>query len=297
MKNIKFLRIFIILVLGTITFNSCDQLLDPFETDFGKGPVLATFANPVTEVNIIKDAANTPVPFEFDLTYAGGRNVPLDKDVTITIATSSESEAEEGVEFSLPTKTFTIPAGSNTVTGSLTILTGGLVPFDFKDIILEIVDSSESIAELNTINITLKALDANTLAGDYTAVVNEYWNSGRFLGDYDGYHINIAAIAPGLYLQSSFGPFPDGGSFYFTVDETTGFITTTGKEADGVTTTLLNGSPMMTCAGGQFEMVTCDNTTNKRTLSPDGHHIVEVTVGYFRGAGATREFLMKLVRD
>jgi hypothetical protein len=296
MKNIKLLRIFSILILGAITLNSCDQLIDPTELDFGKGPVLATFAEPVTEVNIIKDAANTPIPYEFELTYSGGKNVALDKDVTITIATSSESEALEGVEFELPTKTFTIPAGSTTSTGSLTILTGGLVPFDFKDIILEIVDSSESIAELNTINITLKALDANTLAGDYTAEVNEYWNSGRFLGDFDGAHFTIAAISPGLYLQYGFGPFPDGGDFYFRVDESTGVITTTGKDLDGEVT-LLNSSPMMTCAGGQFEMVTCDETTNKATLSPDGHHIVETTVGYYRGAGATREFKMKLIRD
>lgn len=295
MKKNKFLKILTLSVL-MVCLNSCDQLLDPTETDFGKGPVLTTFSNPVTEVNIIKDVANTPVPFEFDITYAGGKNVPLDKDVTITIATSSESEAIEGVEFELPVKTFTIPAGSTSVTGSLTILTGGLVPFDFKDIVLEIVESSESIAELNTINITLKALDANTLAGEYTAEVNEYWNSGRFIGDFDGSHFTIAAIAPGLYLQFGFGPFPDGGDFYFTVDEATGFITTTGKDLDGETT-LLNGSPMMTCAGGLFEMVTCDNTTNKRTLSPDGHHIVEVTVGYDRGPGATREFKMKLIRD
>ena len=130
-------------ILIAIAFSSCDAILDQDKTDFGKGPVLTTFTETETEVNIIKDVANTPKMYEFDISYSGGRNVPLDKDVTVTIATSATSEAKEGKEFELPVKTFTIPAGKNSSTASLKILTGGLVPFDFKDIVLEIVSSSE----------------------------------------------------------------------------------------------------------------------------------------------------------
>lgn len=295
MKNLKILRFLLILTIIGVNITSCDELLDPTETDFGKGPVLATFQNTTDEINIIKDAANTPIDYEIPITFKGGKNVPLDRDILVTIATSPDSEATEGVEFELPTKTFTIPAGETTANAQIRILVGGLVPFDFKDIILEIVDSSESIAEINTINLTLKALDANTLAGTYESVVNEYWNSGRFIGDFSGRTYVIAAISPGLYKKFGFGPFPDGGDFYFTVDDATGYITILTKDPEGNNTTL-NGTAIMTCASGQFEMVTCDETTNNSVLSPDGHHVVQLTFGYFRGAGATREFYEKLVR-
>lgn len=298
MKNIKILRILTILALGFLMGNlsSCDTLIDDTDIDFGEGPVLATFAPASDDLNIIKDAANTPIDYEFEVTYAGGRNVALDTDVTVTIAASPDSEVSEGTGFEIITKSLTIPAGSTTATGSIKIFTESLVPFEFKDLVLEITDSSESIAELNTFTLALKALDANTLAGTYTAEVNEYWNSGSFIGDFAGREFVIAAISPGLYLQFGFGPFPNGGDFYFTVDETTGVITTLPNDLEGEGV-LLNGSPIMTCAGGQFEMVPCDDTTNKRTLSPDGHHIIELTTGYFRGAGSTREFLEKLVRN
>ncbi|WP_240571859.1 hypothetical protein [Aestuariibaculum lutulentum] len=296
-KYIKHIRTFLVLALisNMVVLNSCNEILDDYETDFGKGPVLATFVNTTDELNIIKDAENTPVDYEIPITFYGGRNVPLDKDLVLTLATSTESELQEGVEFELPTKTFTIPAGETTVNASVRVLTEPLVPFDFKDIVLEIVESTESIAENNKIVLTVKALDANTLAGTYEAEVGEYWNSGTYRSSYAGSTYVIAAIAPGLYRHEGIAFWPDDNDFYFTVDEATGVITVLPQDPEGEDT-LLNGSPIMTCAGGQFEMVTCDETTNKRTLSPDGHHIVELTVGYFRGAGATREFLQKLVR-
>jgi len=298
MKNIKVLGIFLILILGTLTLNSCDELIDPTETDFGKGPVLATFTQTTAELNIIKDVANTPATYEFEITYFGGKNVALDKAVTVNIAASPLSQIPEGTGFTLSSSTYTIPAGSTTVTGTITIATAPLVPFDFKKLILEITDSSESVSEKNTFSLTLKALGANTLAGDYTVVDGQYWNSGRFLGDYDGNHVTISALAPGLYSHPGIGPFDGGGTFYFTVDDTTGKITVLTKSPAGVPT-LLNGSPIMTCEGNNpFEMITCDPAlTNKSTLKTDGHHEVITSVGYFRGTGATREFFEKLVRD
>lgn len=296
-KNIKFIRTLFVLVLigNVITLHSCDSILDDYETDFGKGPVLATFLNTTDELNIIKDPEISSIDYEIPITYFGGRNVTLDRDVQVTIATSPDSEAKEGVEFELISNTFTIPAGETTANASIRVLTANLVPFDFKDIILEITDSSESVSDVNTIALTLKALDENTLAGTYEVVVGEYWNSGNFSGDYSGATFVVSAISPGLYRHEGIAFWPDDNDFYFTVDETTGAITVLNNDLEGEPT-LLNGSPIMTCSGGQFESVTCDETTNKSTLSPDGHHTIELTTGYFRGVGATREFLEEMVR-
>lgn len=297
MKNqINKLKIFaLIIIIGSFAFSSCDAIIDDFETDFGKGPILTQFVNTTDEINIIKDAANTPIDYEIPITFFGGRNVPLDRDVTVTIATSSDSEAKEGVEFELLSNTFTIPAGETTANASIRIFTGPLVPFEFKNIILEITDSSESVSETNTYTLALKALDQNTLAGTYEVIDGQYWNSGSYISNYSGRTFVIAAISPGLYRHEGLAFWPDGNDFYFTVDENTGVITVLDKDLEGEPT-LLNGSPIMTCAKGQFEMIPCNDDTNKSTLMPDGHHIVEITTGYYRGAGATREFYEKMVR-
>lgn len=296
MKKINnYLRIFIVLIVASFGFTSCDALIDDFQTDFGKGPVLATFENTVAELNIIKDAANTPIDYEIPITYFGGKNVALENDVTVTIATSSTSTAQEGVEFSLPVTTFTIPAGETTAFASIRILTGGLVAFDFLDLVLEITDSSESVSDVNTFTLTLKALDQNTLAGTYETVEGEYWNSGTYRGDFEGNTYVISAISPGLYKHAGIAFWVAGNNFYFTVDENTGVITILDEDLDGEPT-LLNGSPIMTCAKSTFEMVPCDDTVNLRTLMPDGHHEVRLTTGYDRGTGSTREFYMRYIR-
>jgi hypothetical protein len=289
------LKIFTVLFVSAFAFTSCDALLDQSETDFGAGPVLAQFTSPSSELNIIKTAANAPIDYEFDITYFGGKNVALDKDVTVTIAASSKSVAKQGVEFELPTTTFTIPAGETTATASMKILTAGLVPFDFKDIVLEITDSSESVSDVNTFTLTLKALAADTLAGDYTATDGQYWNSGNFIANYAGNHYTIQAISPGLYKYLGIAYWVNAdNSFYFKVDENTGAISILDKDLDGEPITL-NGSPIMTGTNNiAFEMVPF---VAQSTLKPDGKHEVKLTFGYFRGAGATREFTEVLIRD
>jgi len=284
------------IVLAVFLAVSITSCFDSEEVDFGKGPVLAQFQNTTDELNIIKDAANTPIDYQIPITFFGGRNVPLDRDMTITIATSAESEATEGVEFELISDTFTIPAGETTVNAEIKILTANLVPFDFKDIVLEIIESSESVSDNNKISLTLKALDANTLAGTYEAVVGEYWNSGTQRSGYEGRTFSIAAISPGLYKHVGIAFWTTGNDFFFTVDDATGLITVLDKDLEGEPT-LLNGSPIMTCDNNYaFEMVVCDDTTSVSILQPDGHHIVKLTTGYHRGAGSTREFYEELVR-
>lgn len=148
------------------------------------------------------------------------------------------------VEFELTSTTFTIPAGETTTNASIRILTGGLVPFDFKDIVLEITSSSEAVSDVNTFSLTLKALGANTLAGTYDVEIGQYWNSGTRRSDFS-IPVTISAISPGLYKHGGIGHWPDGNDFYFTVDEDSGVITVLDKDLEGEPT-LLNSSPIMT---------------------------------------------------
>lgn len=290
MKKINKIKI-LVLFITSIALTSC---LDDSVTDFGQGPILAQFTNTVADINIIKDAANTPIDYKIPITYFGGKNVVLDRDVTVTIATSASSVAKEGVEFELISNSFTIPAGESTAEASIRILTAGLVPFEFKDIVLEITDSSEAVSDVNTFTLTLKALGANTLAGDYVATDGQYWNSGTFRGNYAGNHYTIQAISPGLYKYIGIAYWVGGNDLYFTVNEENGDITILDKDLEGEPT-LLNGSPIMNGTNSfAFEMVPF---VANRVLKDDGKHIVKLTFGYHRGAGATREFTETLERQ
>jgi hypothetical protein len=282
---------YLVLCFISLTLASC---LDNEVTDFGNGPILAQFENTTGEINIIKDPAITTIDYEIPITYIGGDNSILDRDVTVSIGVSPNTVAKEGVEFELITDTFTIPAGSKIAKASIKILTAGLVPFDFKDIILEITDSSEAVSNVNTFTLTIKALAENTLAGDYTATDGQYWNSGTFRGNYAGNHYTIQAISPGLYRYIGIAYWVGGNDLYFTVDEATGDITILDKDLEGEPT-LLNGSPIMTGSNNlNFEMVPF---VANSTLKDDGKHEVKLTFGYHRGAGATREFTETLIRD
>jgi len=287
----KYLTKSISLIIVVITLISCDSILDQDKTDFGKGPVLAKFTTPVTEVNIIKDVANTPKTYEFEISYAGGKNVPLDKDVTVTIATDPTSEAKEGKEFSLPVKSFTIPAGQNSAKGSLTILTGGLVPFDFKDIVLEITDSSESIAELNTITITVKALGADSLAGDYEILTGSYWRIGVLsnFATSGGGKRTIEALSETLYKHKSYVGGFEGNDWYFTVDANNK-VTVLTKDPFTGEPTLLNNVAAMSCVTnpGSFKYAPCGSSSNVVERTNDRKDVIKLTIGY--NTTASREF-------
>ena len=284
-----------LLTLLTLSLSSC--LLDDEVTDFGNGPVLTRFTDAETEVNIIKDAANTPVKYEFEISYAGGKNVALDKDVTLTIATSPTSEAKEGVEFELPVKTFTIPAGHESATASIKILTGGLVPFDFKDIVLEIVNSSESIAEKNTITITVKALGAKSLAGRYEVIESSYYRIGVSTPGSAapiGATRVIEALSETLYKHTEYVGNFAGQPWYFTVDANDKLTVLTKDPFTGEPT-MLNANPAISCETnpGSLTNSKC-GSSNVVIRTNDRHDIIKLTVGY--NPAASREFYEALRR-
>ncbi|MDO7170751.1 DUF1735 domain-containing protein [Mariniflexile sp. AS56] len=170
MKNIKFLRVFLILTLGIVTLNSCDELLDPTETDFGKGPILAQFEKPSVTANFIKDGSVTS--YNVPLTIIGGRNQSISTPVEITISADASSTANSGTEYTLETTTFTIPAGELSVNAVINVNTANLDPFDAKTLVLKIDSSSQGVSETNTTSVILQAvcsLDLSNFVGNYTS--------------------------------------------------------------------------------------------------------------------------------
>ena len=158
--------------------------------------------------------------------------------------------------------------------------------------------ANTSAGDLNYNAKTTKVAVGTRYAGVYTVVESAYWNSGGLQGgDWNGTDVIIESVDATVYRHVGLAYWADN-EYYFTVDNTTGVITVLDVDLAG-DGTLLNGSPIMTCggAGGPFESISCDATTSLAT--PDdvnGEDQLELTVGYFRGTGATREFYEKLIK-
>ena len=128
-------------------------------------------------------------------------------------------------------------------------------------------------------------------AGIYTVTESAYWNSGGYIGDWNYTTRLIESVGGNIYRHVGLA-YWDDNEFYFTVDSDTNVITVLDVDLQGGDL-LLNGSPIMTCegAGGAFESIPCNDSTSKATLDEvNGEDVLEFTVGYFRGVGATREF-------
>ena len=158
--------------------------------------------------------------------------------------------------------------------------------------------SNTSTGSLNFNGSVTKIAVGTRYAGVYSTEEAAYWNSGSFLGSWAPKDRIIESVDATVYKHVGHA-YWDDQEYFFTVDNETGYITILPEYPEG-TGTLINGSPIMTCegAGGDFEMITCDATTSKAT--PDdvnGEDMLELTVGYFRGVGATREFYEKLIKQ
>ncbi len=128
-------------------------------------------------------------------------------------------------------------------------------------------------------------------AGIYSVTESAYWNSGGYIGDWNYTTRLIESVGGNIYRHVGLA-YWDANEFYFTVDSDTNVITVLDVDLQGGDL-LLNGSPIMTCegAGGAFESIPCNDSTSKATLDEvNGEDVLEFTVGYFRGVGATREF-------
>lgn len=183
-----------------------------------------------------------------------------------------------------------------TINGSpLPASDGGLNIGDFW--ILE-YESTTSEGTTHNNSAATKVAVGTRYAGIYTVVESEYWNSGNFIGNWTGGDRIIESVDATTYRHVGLA-YWDDNEFFFSVDNDTNVITAFDKDLeDG--DLLLNGSPVMTCTGGTgaFESVTCDGSTS-RAIPDDvnGEDVLEFTIGYFRGVGATREFFERLVKQ
>ena len=173
---------------------------------------------------------------------------------------------------------------------------GGLNIGDFWSVEYESVTSA---GDTNNNAAKTKVAVGTRYAGIYSVVDSAYWNSGSLLGNWNGGDRVIESVNATVYRHAGLA-YWDDNEFFFEVDNSTNYITVYDVDLAG-DDLLLNGSPAMTCEvldGYNFESLTCDSGTS-RAIPNDvtGEDVLEFTVGYFRGVGATREFFEQLVKQ
>lgn len=167
MKNIIHKLKFVTVAALTLSLGACDAILDDEVTDYGATPVLVKFVNSAETANFIQGDDNPVYTYEVPVTLVGGRNQPINEDVTVTVAVDPSSTAVEGQEFNLLTETVTISAGDMTAPVQIEVLSSNLDPFDPKTVVLDITSSSLTVAEDSTTAITLQAACEFDLSGFY----------------------------------------------------------------------------------------------------------------------------------
>ncbi|MDO6491963.1 MULTISPECIES: hypothetical protein [unclassified Cellulophaga] len=239
MKKNIFKFNFITAILSLFLIVSCDSILDQDETDFGKGPIVVQFSAKTATGNFLQDENNVVYDYSIPIEYQGKDGLPLEEDVTITIAVAATSEATEGVEFSLSETNFTIPAGEKIATASIQVISENLDSADPKTLVLEIVSSSQTVSDKNETAIVLQAICPSELEGAYTysdgngrSVTVDVTGAGTysvsadnaFTGEYPLYISDVCGdiTITGGYLQDNFGIAVSGSG---SVDEATGVIT------------------------------------------------------------------------
>ena len=141
-----------------------------------------------------------------------------------------------------------------------------------------------------------KATISTRYAGTYSVLESAYWNSGGLQGgDWNGSDVVIESIDASIYKHNGLAYWSDN-TYYFTVDNATGAIQVLGTDLDGADV-LLNNSPIMFSPGGAnaFESLIPINQATPDDVN--GEDVLEFTVGYFRGVGATREFYEKMKKQ
>ncbi len=203
MKKIKYILIFI---LSVGIFNSC-LVDDTAEIDSNDaGPNLASFENTSMSFGAVADGSL--YEYFIPIKVNGPTYMDITSDISVTVGVDvANSTAEEGVHFSIPTKTVTLEADQNHLFKlPINIITEDITAPLSKKLVLEIVDASGDPSIVNNgkkLNITINYGCPSDLAGTY-------------LDDNFNDVVTVEEIGVGLYRCSAVTYFVNDYPFDFT---------------------------------------------------------------------------------
>jgi len=211
MKNI-ILKLTLLLA-GFIFITGC---LDQERVDFGKGPKVVQFQKASETKSFVQKGTGELTDYNVVIQSFGGDNMPTTEAITVTVAVAASSEAKDGVEVTIPTKTITIPAGSTSANLLVKVNADKLTVGTPKKLVLEIVSASQTVSNgKEKMTATLQAICESKLAGEYV-----YTNGTKLPA-------TITSTGVGTYKVSRDNAYQS--AYYFNFSDNCGKLTVTGS--------------------------------------------------------------------
>jgi len=135
-----------------------------------------------------------------------------------------------------------------------------------------------------------KATVSTRFAGTYRVVQGDYWRLGVYYANYFPDEVIIESVDASIYKHNGISLWPDGNTFYFTVDADTGAITIMETDPEG-NAVFLNDEPIITCGTyGGWMAAPCEGSDIAVKNDETGEDTLTLTVGYNTGGSGPREF-------
>ena len=296
MKTIKTLSILFISLITLISCNDDDLNVDNPDGNFAEGGLLdvkSTSINYVVgnpgpysaSIRVFQGAIKT-TSIRVSKTFYSGNYVSNTIDTFKTISVTGDQNSFVDYNFTFPEM---IEGLTNSDGSPLSSSDGDYQIGDFWK--FEYYATTSEGERLNYAG--TKATISTRFAGTYSVLESAYWNSGGLQGgDWNGSEVVIESIDASIYKHNGLAYWSDN-TYYFTVDNATGAIQVLPVDLTD-TAVLLNGSPIMISPGGDFTFESLVPLNQATPNDETGEDILEFTVGYHRGAGATREFFEKM---
>jgi len=147
MKRLNILLICVL--LSSAFFTSCSEGIGDdviVGSDYTDSPVLVGWANPSVTESYFSDIGILENLYPISI-VGGGDGSPTTSDITVTLSVdTANSTAVEGNEFTFPSSTVTIPAGSNIALVPINVNTGAFSPTLPTQVIITATASSEGVS-------------------------------------------------------------------------------------------------------------------------------------------------------
>jgi len=295
MKTIKTLSILFLSLFVFMACNDDDLSVDNPDGNFEEGGLLdvkSTSINYVVgnpgpysaSIRVFQGAIKTTSIRVAKTFYSGSyTSNTIDTFKTITVTGDQNSFVNYNFTFPEMVDGLVLSDGSSLSSSDTDYQIGDYWKFDYY------VTTSEG-ERLNYVS--TKATISTRFAGTYSVLESAYWNSGGFNGDWNGSEVVIESIDASIYKHNGLAFWADN-TYYFTVDNATGAIQVLPVDLTD-TAVLLNGSPIMISPGGDFTFESLTPINQATANDETGEDVLEFTVGYHRGVGATREFYEKM---
>lgn len=135
-----------------------------------------------------------------------------------------------------------------------------------------------------------KATVSTRFAGTYTVVQGDYWRLGVYYANYFPDEVIIESVDASIYKHNGIAAWPDGNTFYFTVDSDTGAINIMQTDPEGNDVNL-NDQPIITCESyNDWMAAPCAGSNIAVKDDVNGEDTLTLTVGYDTAGSGPREF-------